>query len=137
MDAKPPDVVLLGSEWLDRALLRAQLIEEGWDVVAIETWPMPRLYRRSDMKPRAMVIDLRGLPEPRAVLDEVRVVLPPDRVLVLMALGSISEDEVRRQGFRVIERPATVGDVVAAVATILRTDTHQDRTDPRQRDRTD
>jgi len=132
MVAKPPDVVLLGSEWPDRALLRAQLIEEGWDVVAIDAWPMPRLYRRPGMRPCAMVIDLRGLPEPRAVLDEVRVVLPPDPVLVLMALGSMSEDEVRRQGFRVVHRPATVGDVVAAVSTILRTNKRQqDRTDTR------
>jgi hypothetical protein len=132
MDPKPPDVVLLGSEWPDRALLRAQLLEEGWDVVAIDTWPMPRLYRRPDMEPRTMVIDLRGLPEPRAVLDDVRVVLPPDRVLVIMALGSISEDDVRGQGFEVIQRPATVGDVVAAVSRILRTDTRQhDCTDTR------
>jgi len=28
----PPDIVLLGAEWPSRALLRAQLIEEGFDV---------------------------------------------------------------------------------------------------------
>jgi hypothetical protein len=40
MDITPPDIVLLGPEWLERALLRAQLIEEGDDVIGIgpEHW---------------------------------------------------------------------------------------------------
>src|SRR5262245_10160160 len=118
-NATRPDVVLLGATWPERALLRAQLIEEGYDVVAIDRWPMPRLYRRPVMKPRVMIIDLRSLPDPRATLDEVRFVIPPDRVVVLMALGTLATDEVRRLGFNVIERPATVGDVVTAVARVL------------------
>jgi len=120
-NAGRPDVVLLGAEWPERALLRAQLIEEGYDVVAIDAWPIPRLYRRPDMKPRAIVIDLRGLPEPRTALDEVPIVLPPDRVLVITALGTMAVDEVRRRGFRVVERPATIGEVVNVVATMLAT----------------
>jgi len=119
MDTNPPDVILLGPQWPERALLRAQLIEQGYEVVAIDRWPIPRLYRRPAMKPRAMMIDLRGLPEPRATLDEVRFVMPPDRVVVLMALGTLAKDDVQRLGFTVIDRPATVGDVVAAVARVL------------------
>jgi len=36
-----------------------------------------------------------------------------------MALGTIPEDDVRRLGFNVIDRPATVGDVVAAIGRVL------------------
>lgn len=36
MELTPPDIVLLGPEWPERALLRAQLVEEGHDVVAID-----------------------------------------------------------------------------------------------------
>ena len=115
----PPDVLLLSAEWPERALLRAQLIEQGYEVVAIDRWPIPRLYRRPAMTPRVIVIDLRDLPDPRATLDEVRLILPPNRVVVLMALGTVSEDEVRQLGFNVIDRPATVGDVVAAVGRVL------------------
>jgi len=115
----PPDVLLLSAEWPERALLRAQLIEQGYEVVAIDRWPIPRRYRRPAMKPRVIVIDLRDLPDPRATLDEVRLILPPNRVVVLMALGTVSEDEVRQLGFNVIDRPATVGDVVAAVGRVL------------------
>lgn len=58
MTPKPPDVIVLGAKWPERALLRAQLIEEGHEVVALDTWPIPRLYRRAGMKPRVLLIDL-------------------------------------------------------------------------------
>jgi hypothetical protein len=115
----PPDIVLLGPEWRERALLRAQLIEEGHDVIAIDAWPIPRLYRQPGMTPRMMIVDLHGLPDPRATLDELRLVIPPDRVLVVTALGTLTADEIRRLGFRTIARPATIGEIVAAAASLL------------------
>jgi len=118
-DPKPPDVLLLGPEWPERALLRAQLIEEGYEVVAIDAWPIPRPYRRPGMKPRVVLIDLRGLPDPRETLDEVRVAMPPERVLVVTALGSLSGSEVKQLGFVVVERPATIGQIVANTAALL------------------
>jgi hypothetical protein len=33
-----PDIILLASNWQPRALVRAQLIEEGFDVVAMDDW---------------------------------------------------------------------------------------------------
>ncbi|HYU80496.1 MAG TPA: hypothetical protein VEK56_16015 [Vicinamibacterales bacterium] len=119
MDAKPPDVIVLGAEWPERALLRAQLIEEGHEVVALDTWPIPRLYRRPGMRPRVLLIDLHELPNPLETLDEVRFVLPPERVLVVTALGSLTAGEVRERGFNVIERPVTIGQIVAATAALL------------------
>lgn len=114
-----PDVMLLGPEWPDRALLRAQLIEDGYEVVAIDEWPMPRVYRRPEMRPRAMIVDLRGLPQPRGTLEQVTWVMPADRVLVMTALGTLSPGEVRHMGFTAVQRPVTVGDVVAATAKLL------------------
>jgi hypothetical protein len=111
--------MVLGSEWPERALLRAQLIEEGYEVVAVDTWPIPRLYRRSGMKPRVLLIDLHELPKPRETLDEVRLVLPAERVLVVTALGSLPAEQVRRFGFNVVERPATIGEIVRSIATLL------------------
>ena len=127
MDQKPPDVMLLGAEWPQRALLRAQLIEEGYDVVAIDAWPMPRMYRQPGMKPRVLLIDLHELAAPRETLDEVRFVVPADRVLVVTALGTVSDDEVRALGFNVIRRPATVAQVVSATTDLLSA-----RSDPAQ-----
>jgi hypothetical protein len=115
----PPDIVLLGPEWPERALLRAQLIEEGYEVVATDAWPIPRQLLRTNTKPRVLIVDLHGLPEPRQTLEEIRGVLPPERVLVVTALGTISADEIRTLGFRVVTRPATVGEIVAAAAGLL------------------
>jgi hypothetical protein len=112
-------MMLLAPEWPERALLRAQLIEEGYDVVAVDAWPIPRLYRRPGMKPRVLLIDLHGLPHPRATLDEVQLVMPPERVLVLTALGTLTGDDVRHFGFSVIERPVTIGQIVAAAAALM------------------
>jgi hypothetical protein len=115
----PPDIMLLGPEWRERALLRAQLIEEGHDVIAIDAWPMPEPYRRPGMTPRVMIVDLHGLLNPRETLDELRFLIPPHRVLVVTALGTLAAAEVRRLGFMAIERPATIGQIVAAAASLL------------------
>lgn len=114
-----PDVMLLSSAWPERALLRAQLVEEGYEVIAIDAWPMPRAYRQAATKPRVLVIDLHELATPRQTLDEVRFVMPPERVLVVTALGALPTEEIRRLGFRVIERPTTVAEIVAATAALL------------------
>jgi hypothetical protein len=119
MNPKPPDVMVLGTAWPERALLRAQLIEEGHEVVAVDTWPIPRLYRRPGMKPRVLLIDLHELPKPRETLDEVHFVLPPERVLVVTALGTLTGQELRELGFNVIERPTTIGRIVAATEALL------------------
>jgi hypothetical protein len=119
IDRKAPDVVVLGAKWPERALLRAQLIEEGHEVVALDTWPIPRLYRLPGMTPRVLLIDLHELPEPRETLGEARLVLPPERVLVVTALGSLPGEEVRQLGFNVIERPATIGQIVAATGALI------------------
>ena len=118
MNQQGPDILLLGPEWPERALLRVQLIEAGHEVVAVDAWPIPRLYRRPGMTPRVLVIDLHGLPNPRATLDEVRFVMPPGRVLVVTALGTVTGDDVRRLGFGVVERPTTIGEIVRAAALL-------------------
>ncbi|MBI3048160.1 MAG: hypothetical protein HYY76_07585 [Acidobacteria bacterium] len=120
MPSGPPDVALIGPEWPSRALLRAQLVEEGYSVVATDAWPIPRPYLRRGMTPRLLIIDLHGLADPETVLDEVAAVLPPDRVLVVTALGTLAPDRVRGRGFNLVTRPATVGAIVAAAAAVLR-----------------
>jgi hypothetical protein len=119
MELTRPDVLLLAPEWPERALLRAELIEAGYSVVAIDAWPIPRLYRRPGMKPGAAIVDLRGLPKPRTVLDELQFVMSPDRVLVITALGTLAVDEIREIGYHVVARPTSVRDVIAAAASLL------------------
>jgi hypothetical protein len=120
MVANDPDVVLLSLNWRERVALRAQLIEEGYDVVATDAWPMPKTRFAPPPNPRVLLIDLHGLSDPRKTLDDVRSVIPPDRVVVVTALGSLAADEVGRLGFHALERPITIGQIVATTAALLR-----------------
>jgi hypothetical protein len=119
MEVTPPDVLLLGTEWPQRAALRAQLLEDGYEVIAVDAWPIPRPYRQPGLKPRLLIVDLQGLPSPREVLDEIRFVMPPKRVLVIAALGTVSSEHIAHLGYHVIPRPARIGDIVDTVARLL------------------
>jgi DNA-binding NtrC family response regulator len=117
--ADAPDVVLLGTEWKARALLRAQLIEEGFDVVATNTWAMMRRHLRPGNKPRLAVVDVKSLDEPERVLRDLAMLMKPDRVLVLTAAATISPSEIAALGFRVLRRPLTIAAIVSAVSKAL------------------
>lgn len=113
----PPDIVLLATDWQTRALTRAQLIEEGLEVAAADTWPAARRLLRPGMKPRLVIVDLQGLPGPENVLRDLKVLMKPDRVLVLTALGTLGPEEVARLGFpHVVSRPIAIADLVRAAA---------------------
>lgn len=120
MSERPPDIVLLAAEWRTRALVRAQLIEEGFEVVATDTWPMMRRHLRPGSKPRLAVVDLKDLPSPDRVLNDLRVLMKPDCVLVLTAMGTVAPADVERLGFRVRPRPFAVEDVVRAANSLRR-----------------
>jgi hypothetical protein len=115
----PPDIALLGAEWQPRALLRAQLIEEGFDVVAADTWPAMRRHLRPGCRPRLAIVDLSSLPDPEQVLNDLRVLMKSGRVLVLSASGTVDATDIERLGFSVLRRPVAIKDVVAAAARTI------------------
>jgi hypothetical protein len=119
---EPPDIVLLVAEWQPRALIRAQLIEEGFEVVATNTWPMMRRHLRPGLKPRLAIVDLKSLPNPKDVLGDLGVLLEPHQVLVLTASGTVPVEAVESAGFRRLSRPFPIEDVVTrAVEAIAST----------------
>jgi len=115
----PADIVLLSADWHTRAPLRAQLIEDGFEVIATDTWPMMREHLHPGSKPRLAIVDLQGLERPQEVLDGLRVLMKPDRVLALTALGTVPAGEIARAGFRVLNRPASIEQVVAAARAAI------------------
>jgi hypothetical protein len=110
----PPDIVLLAAEWQPRALLRAQLIEEGFEVLATDTWIEMRRLLGPAARPLLAIVDLHGLPDPDRVLNDLATIMNPSRVLVLTAIGTVSPDQIQARGFRVVRRPIAIGSVVAA-----------------------
>jgi hypothetical protein len=130
-----PDVVLLAANWRTRALLRAQLIEEGLEVCAVDGWPGMIAQFQSVGLPWVAVVDLQSLPEPVRVLEELQKLMDPRRVIVLAAAGTVPPDRVQRWSFRVIRRPFRIGQVVAAAMQIVRAEKRRLRSAARLRDR--
>lgn len=119
MTGPPPDIVFLDADWQSRALIRAQLIEEGFEVVAAESWTMTRHHLRPGFKPRLAIVDLKGLPDPQKVLRDLRVLMKPERVMVLSAIGTIPGEEIERLGFHVVPRPFLIEELVREVRRII------------------
>jgi hypothetical protein len=115
-----PDIALLAAEWQPRALLRAQLIEEGFEVVATDTWIEMRRLLRPASRPRLAIIDLQGSPDPDQMLHDLATIMGPSRVLVLTAIATVLPDRIEARGFRVVRRPITIGGIVAAAARAIR-----------------
>jgi hypothetical protein len=120
MRLPPPDIVLLAVDWKPRALIRAQLIEEGFEVMATDTWPMMRGYLTPGMKPRLAIVDLMGLPDPANVLNDLRGLMEPDRVLVLAAGATVLETDIQRLGFHLLSRPIVIAQIVRAASGLIR-----------------
>ena len=115
-----PDIVLLASEWQPRAMLRAQLIEEGFDVVATDRWFELRRLLRPASRPRLVIVDLLGLPDPDRVLNDLAIIMKPRCVLVVTAAGTVLPDQIETRGFLVVSRPVPIGGIVAAAAQAIR-----------------
>jgi len=110
-----PDVVLLASDRRTRAPLRAQLVEDGFHVIATDTWPTMREHLRAGAKPRLAIVDLQGLDNPSEVVHGLRVLMKPPHVLVIAAAGTVAPEDLARTGFTVVARPATIDEVVGRV----------------------
>ena len=117
---EPPDVVLLAGDWQPRALIRAELIEEGFDVVATNTWPVMRRHLRTGSKPRLAILDLKSLLDPEQRLHDLRVLMNPARVLILSAAGTIPAKDIERLGFHTLSRPVVIEEIVHVAKHLIR-----------------
>jgi DNA-binding response OmpR family regulator len=118
MTEQAPDIVFLDADWQSRALIRAQLIEDGFEVVATESWTMMRRHLRPGSKPRLALVDLKDLADPQDVLRDLRVLMKPERVLVLSAIGTIPREDIERFGFHVVSRPFGIEDLLREVRKV-------------------
>jgi len=100
------DVLLIGADWRLRALLRAQLIEEGFDVVALGSWDEAELLlRKRAVSARATVFDLEGEPNPQAALSTLARLVPPPTSVVLTSSAALPPRHPAI-GIRPRDRPA-------------------------------
>ena len=114
-------VILIGAEWRPRTYLRAQLVAQGHETFAVESWDEAELLLRARaVRPRVTVFDVVGEGNPEAALRTLARLLPPDAVIVLTSAVALPVEEVRALGFgRVLARPFAVADAVRAVEACL------------------
>ncbi|HSC27164.1 MAG TPA: hypothetical protein VLD67_07820 [Vicinamibacterales bacterium] len=112
------DVLLLSADWPSRALLRAQLIESGFEVFATDSWESARQELLRGGLPRAFVLDLHGLADAGGVVRELATLMSSGGVLLLGAADARAPDPPA-PGWRVLSRPIRIGAVAGAVARML------------------
>jgi DNA-binding response OmpR family regulator len=111
------EILLISADWQFRALVRAQLLEEGFNVRAQSSLEvaLATLLRGSE-RPRLTILDLQGIEdEARAVSDLWR--LTGEAPLILCG-GPSSRADVFQEGLlpvRVMLRPFRIGDLVEEV----------------------
>ena len=110
-------ILMSGSDWTARALLRAQLIEEGFDVEAYEcVEELVRVLWGSKTMPALVIADLfeSAHPSEDAVMLSRWAILAP--IWVLAGHGSAEAELLDGRGFeRVLYRPLEIGKLVQEV----------------------
>jgi DNA-binding NtrC family response regulator len=110
-------VVLVGKDWQTRALLRAQLIEEGLEVEAFETLreALARL-EESVLRPSLLVADLYSSEEPRAETEQLAAWAARIPIWIIASQSLLAEPQLKSRGFELIlVRPIDVGELVEQI----------------------
>ena len=109
-------LVLVSEDWQTRALLRAQLLEEGCAVRAYETMQDAAAeLRAGDLQPRLLVAELSGS-DWRSELEQLSELASRLPVWVLASHSDVDEAMLEGRGFEtILFRPVDMGDLVRRV----------------------
>jgi CheY-like chemotaxis protein len=105
---------IAGKDWQARALLRAQLLEEGFDVEAYETIPEALATLQPGTKlPDLFIADISASDDPSADVEALSAWSRKVPTWVIASRSYIIERGLRGHGFEMILlRPVDVGEVV-------------------------
>jgi len=114
------DVIIVGRDWQSRALLRAQLIEEGIDVEAHEAVaelgnPPARPHPKARF-PKLLVADVFGSNDPEAELGRLAGWAKHFPVWIIVSPNVAPADKLKGGGFEeILFRPVDLGDLVERI----------------------
>lgn len=110
-------VLLVAKDWHTRALLRAQLLEEGVDVEAFETVADALAsLDSSDVLPGLLVADLSASENPSAEIDALTQWADQIPIWIIASRSLITEKSLKGRGFEMtLFRPVDVGELVGQI----------------------
>ena len=123
-----PRILLVMSDHWMRALLRAELIERGFDAVGAPDLTSALLSRpvEKDRGPvRAILIDQDALVEPASRLLDLLVSRHGNPALLLLARSML--DVPPGAWHRIVSRPALIGEIASAIEETVRAEPSPDR----------
>jgi len=110
-------ILLAGKDWTARALLRAQLIEEGLEVEVYETVRTAlESLQGSELLPGMLIADLTASDAPAAEIDELASWAPQIPIWIIAGRNLIAEKRLKGRGFEMILfRPVDMGELVEQI----------------------
>jgi len=107
-------ILIAGRDWQARALLRAQLLEEGFEVEAYETVPDALAAQGPGANlPDLLIADISASDDPSADVEALSAWSRKLPIWIIASRTFIVEKGLRGHGFEMILlRPVDVGEVV-------------------------
>jgi CheY-like chemotaxis protein len=114
-------ILIAGKDWQARALLRAQLLEEGFDVEAHETVSEALASLESGPKPPDLfLVDVSQSDDPSADVEDLTAWSGKIRIWIIASRAFITEQNLHGHGFQMILlRPVDLGEVVEQIKQTL------------------
>lgn len=108
-------VFLIGKDWQTRALLRAQLLEEGVEVEAYET-AGAAFSSLGEALPALVVADLSSASDPAAEINQLAQWADQMPIWIIAGRSLIAEKNLKGRHFELILfRPVDVGELVEQI----------------------
>lgn len=107
-------VLIAGKDWQARALLRAQLLEEGFDVEAYETIPEALASLKPAAKlPEILIADISASDDPSGDVEALAGWSRKVPIWIIASRVFIIEKGLQGHGFEtILLRPVEVGEIV-------------------------
>ena len=114
-----PVVWIIDLEQWPRALLRAELIERGYDAYGFMNISdaLAAFSERKSPRPAAVVLELRGQDVTRRIIDEIRNMSAP--VILLGGNTELNDPALNSEMAAVLPRPVSLGTIADTVEQIL------------------
>jgi DNA-binding response OmpR family regulator len=115
------EIILIASEWKARRFIMAQLLEEGYEVMALRTIEEAMmLLGQGMMRPHLIILDTAGQSLNEAILADLRTLAGDVPILVCTGPFDLAQFDFEEAGLaHLLVRPFTVGDVVDRVSQLL------------------